>query len=75
MISGWPIHLYSDADGDGALDPDEIASKQSTTTNASGLYQFPNLGTGKYIACEASADRRRLVPVRTARRRRRHRHL
>ena len=61
-LAGWSIFLYRDTDGDGVLDAAELASKQTATTIAddpattgvdeAGRYSFPNLGQGKFIACE-----------------------
>jgi hypothetical protein len=67
-IADWPIFLYPDTDGDGVLDAGEVDGRKQALTvaddpatpnvNETGQYKFENLGTGKFIACEAarSAD-------------------
>jgi hypothetical protein len=45
-VSGVTVKLYADANGDNIPDGAAIAS---TTTNASGIYQFSNLSAGKFI--------------------------
>jgi hypothetical protein len=57
-LSGWQIKLYQD-DGDKVLeDSDDGATGNgavaaaTSTTNASGAYEFPNLQNGNYIVCE-----------------------
>jgi protocatechuate 3,4-dioxygenase beta subunit len=45
-INGATVNLYYDVDGDNIPDGAPIAT---TTTNASGAYNFANLGNGKYV--------------------------
>jgi len=53
-IANWPITLYEDANGNGVVDTADLATATSTTTDASGNYQFLNLHPGTYIACEGT---------------------
>ena len=46
-LSGVTVELYADANGDGVASPAELVT--TTTTNASGIYSFTNLGPDPYI--------------------------
>lgn len=54
-ISGVTVNLYQDQDGDGILDPED-AIVATTTTNASGLYNFANLPAGNFIVQVAASN-------------------
>ena len=47
-ISGIPVYLFYDLNGDGELDADDIAL-DTATTNGSGAYSFTNLADANYI--------------------------
>jgi hypothetical protein len=60
-LADWPIRLYNDANGNKVLeDADDgvtgngVNTFATTTTDASGAYQFLNLPNGAYIVCEAA---------------------
>lgn len=48
-VSGVPVSLYADLDGDGTVDAGEPVVA-TTTTDATGSYQFSNLTDGYYVA-------------------------
>ena len=61
-LSGWQIKLYQD-DGDKVLEDSDdgvtgngAVAAATTTTNASGAYEFPNLQNGSYIVCEVKQN-------------------
>jgi protocatechuate 3,4-dioxygenase beta subunit len=51
-VEGWTINLYSDVDGDGAIDVGVDELLDSTTTDADGNYSFGDLAPGDYIVQE-----------------------
>jgi hypothetical protein len=54
-VNGATVILYQDQDGDGILDPED-AVVSTTTTNASGIYNFTNLPVGNFIVQVAASN-------------------
>ncbi|HOX04248.1 MAG TPA: SdrD B-like domain-containing protein, partial [Verrucomicrobiota bacterium] len=49
-ITGVIVQLYRDLDGDGVADANELVD--TTATDATGAYSFPNLPSGSYLVIE-----------------------
>ncbi len=49
-LAGVTVTLYTDPNGDG--NPADGVVAGTTTTDAAGYYEFPNLGTGHYVVVE-----------------------
>ena len=54
-VAGVELQLYWDANGDGLLDAGDLAGP-TTTTDASGTYNFSGLGDGKYLVVVTDAN-------------------
>ncbi len=54
-IAGVTVHLYFDANGDGAITGGETAPLTTTTTDANGDYFFGNLDPGNYLVAIPTA--------------------